>query len=86
MYEIRFASSVEKDVRHLPKDVLRQCLNKIEQLLKVNPFAGEKLKLNREILYRYRVRDYRIVYTVNTDLKTVTIYKIRHRREVYRDL
>jgi len=86
MYEVNYASGVEKDVRKLPKDVLKQCLDRIERLLKANPFSGEKLKFNKMELYRYRVRDYRIVYTVNTKLRTVTIYKIRHRREVYRDL
>jgi mRNA interferase RelE/StbE len=34
--------------------------------------------------YRVRVGDYRILYTIDDRRKIVTIYRIRHRREVYR--
>ncbi len=34
--------------------------------------------------YRVRIGDYRILYTIDDKKKIVTIYRIRHRREVYR--
>lgn len=34
--------------------------------------------------YRVRVGEYRIVYAVDDTVCVVTIYRIRHRREVYR--
>lgn len=34
--------------------------------------------------YRVRAGDYRILYTIDDRKKIVTIYRIRHRREVYR--
>jgi mRNA interferase RelE/StbE len=34
--------------------------------------------------YRVRTGDYRILYTIDDQKKVVTIYPIRHRREVYR--
>ena len=34
--------------------------------------------------YRVRAGDYRILYTIDDRRKIVTIYRIRHRREVYR--
>jgi len=34
--------------------------------------------------YRVRVGDYRILYTIDDRKKIVTVYRIRHRREVYR--
>jgi mRNA interferase RelE/StbE len=34
--------------------------------------------------YRVRAGDYRILYTIDDQKKVVTIYLIRHRREVYR--
>ena len=34
--------------------------------------------------YRVRTGDYRILYTIDDQKKIVTIYRIRHRREVYR--
>lgn len=34
--------------------------------------------------YRLRIGDYRILYTIDDHQKIVTVYRIRHRREVYR--
>lgn len=34
--------------------------------------------------YRVRAGDYRILYTIEERKKVVTVYRIRHRREVYR--
>ena len=34
--------------------------------------------------YRVRAGDYRILYTIDDRKKIVTVYRIRHRREVYR--
>ncbi len=34
--------------------------------------------------YRYRVGDYRVVYSVEEDAKTVSVAAIGHRREIYR--
>jgi len=38
-------------------------------------------------LERYRVRqgDYRIVYAIDDREKAVTVFKVGHRREVYRE-
>jgi mRNA interferase RelE/StbE len=35
--------------------------------------------------YRVRVGDWRILYTVDDAAQTVTVARVRHRREVYRD-
>jgi mRNA interferase RelE/StbE len=34
--------------------------------------------------YRVRAGDYRILYTIDDRRKVITIFRIRHRREVYR--
>lgn len=34
--------------------------------------------------YRVRVGDYRVLYTIDDRKKVATVYRIRHRREVYR--
>ena len=34
--------------------------------------------------YRVRIGNYRILYTIDEPKRVVTIYRIRHRREVYR--
>lgn len=34
--------------------------------------------------YRVRIGDFRILFTIDDSKKIVTVYQIRHRREVYR--
>ncbi len=35
-------------------------------------------------LYRVRSGDYRIIYTIEESVITVTVVKVKHRKEVYR--
>jgi mRNA interferase RelE/StbE len=46
------------------------------------PQGCEKLSVLR--LYPLRQGDYRIVYEVDDRARTVTVFKIGHRRDVYR--
>ena len=85
-YSLRSKPSVEKDLSSLPKSLLVRILVRIEHLAS-DPFPHQAVKLQgAERLYRLRVGDYRIVYEVDTQTATITIYYVRHRREVYRNL
>ena len=85
-YKIVFKPSVEKDLRGLPKSVIARVLERIENL-KDDPLPRQSIKLTgAEQLYRLRVGDYRIVYSVDREAKLITVHYVRHRREVYRKL
>jgi mRNA interferase RelE/StbE len=43
-----------------------------------------KLKDKGEEGWRIRAGDYRVVYRIDDSLRQVTIYRVRHRRDVYR--
>ena len=62
-------SSVKKSINGLEKNPRPQGVKKL---------AGSKDG------YRVRIGNYRILYTIDDQKKIVTIYRIRHRREVYR--
>jgi mRNA interferase RelE/StbE len=49
------------------------------------PPGCQKLKGNDD-LYRIRVGDYRIVYSVDDDGRIIIVLVAAHRRDVYRDL
>ncbi|MFH1481785.1 MAG: type II toxin-antitoxin system RelE/ParE family toxin [Pseudomonadota bacterium] len=36
--------------------------------------------------YRFRIRDYRVFYDVQSDILTIEIIRIGHRKEIYRRL
>jgi mRNA interferase RelE/StbE len=57
------------------------------RLLAHSPFApqlGVKKLRGTHDLYRMRVGDYRILYEVRSEIVTIVVIKIGHRREVYR--
>jgi len=85
-YKVIVKPSVEKDLRSLPPSVLKRVFKRIEAL-EEDPCPHGSLKLaGAEQLYRIRVGDYRIVYTLERDLRQVVVYYVRHRRDVYRQL
>ena len=85
-YKVLLKPSVEKDLRALPQSVVGRIFKKIEAL-QDEPFPRQSTKLaGAEHLYRIRIGDYRVIYSVDKDLKQVTVHYVRHRREVYRQL
>ena len=55
--------------------------------LAMDPFPRGTAKLiGAENLYRIRVGNYRIIYSVDDQAKTIFVHYVRHRREVYRGL
>ena len=85
-YSIDYKPSVEKDLRRLPKQLVSRVFERIEGL-QSEPLPRQAIKLSgTERLYRIRVGDYRIVYEVDTQAKRITVFYVRHRREVYRTL
>ena len=81
-YELRFKTSVSRDLRGIPKlDVLR--LIKRAEALRDDPRPKGCEKLAARELYRVRQGVYRIVYSVDDGKLAVEVVKIGHRRGVY---
>lgn len=84
-YEILIKASAEKDVRRLPKDARARVASAILALRdEPRPSGVRKLKGRGEEGWRIRVGDYRVVYRIDDALRQVTIYRVCHRRDVYR--
>ena len=83
-YRVVLRPAAARDLRNLPRDVVRRIDPRIASLA-VDPLPRGAVKLaGEESLYRIRVGDYRIIYEKNDALRLVTIARIRHRRDVYR--
>jgi len=55
--------------------------------LRTNPYFGpniKRLKAELRSIYRYRMGDYRLFYTIDASKKLVFILDIVHRKEAYR--
>ena len=85
-YSVSLARSARKELERLPDQVANKILNKLEELAG-NPRKVGVTKLHgQKNLWRLRVGDYRIVYSIDDASRIVDVSIIRHRREVYRDL
>lgn len=82
MAKVFYKASVERDLKKLDRAMAARLLAKLERTFAVHPDAGQPLRGEFQGLFRYRVGDYRIVYTKVPD--GVLVLRIGHRREVYR--
>ena len=85
-YSLFLKPSVEKDLGRLPKPLLGKIWQRIEALSN-DPLPRQSTKLaGAEHLYRLRVGDYRVIYTIDHQAKHVIVHYVRHRRDAYRSL
>jgi mRNA interferase RelE/StbE len=83
-YRVLVKPSVEKDLRSLPKGTVGRVVARIEAL-STEPLPRQSVKLTgAEHLYRVRVGDYRIIYSVDQQARLVTVHYVRHRKDAYR--
>ncbi|MCK4401696.1 type II toxin-antitoxin system RelE/ParE family toxin [bacterium] len=81
-YKIRYKSSVSHDLKKISKTMVSKIIDKLETSLAQNPYAGKLLTGEFKGLYRLRVGDYRIIYSIFDD--SVLILRIAHRKKAYR--
>jgi mRNA interferase RelE/StbE len=82
-YRITFARSARKELEELDAKIIVRVLQHIDGLA-TNPRPGGCRKLRGEKpLWRIRVSDYRVVYSVDDVSSLVDIIRIRHRKDVY---
>lgn len=81
-YKIAFKKSVSRDLKKIDKDQAERILTKIEEDLPEKADSFSPLTGNFTGLRRFRVGDYRVIYTIIED--TALILRISHRRESYR--
>lgn len=73
---------VDEDLADIPGNVQARILTAIERRLGTEPFRyGQRLRRSLRGLWKLRVGDYRVCYQIEGN--TVTVWAVRHRREVY---
>ena len=83
-YAVVFTRSARKELEQLGQALINRILMKIESLSE-DPRPNDCRKLRgKENLWRLRVGDYRIVYSIDDMESTIDIIAVRHRREAYR--
>ena len=83
MYRVDITKVAKRDLHALDFSVLNVIDHAILSL-EEEPHPPASRQLKGFYGYRLRVGDYRIIYTIDHTHKVVTVYRVRHRREVYR--
>ena len=81
-YRIAFKKSVRGDLKKIGKKQAERILKKIEEDLPDKAETFHSLKGKFAGLRKFRVGDYRVIYTIIED--TAIILRVSHRRESYR--
>ena len=83
-YSVVFARSARKELQDLDPPVARRILRQIETLVG-NPRPSGVMKLEgANDLWRVRVGEWRVVYRISDQKRSVDVITVRHRRDAYR--
>ncbi len=82
-YQIKIKPSAQKDLDKLPVNELTRIISRLQQLA-VNPRPVGIQKLSHYEGYRVRSGKYRILFIIDDNSKAVEIYRVKHRKDVYK--
>jgi len=83
-YEIVFAQSARKELQAFSRDIAERILDKVALLASVpRPSSCKKLH-GHSNLWRIRVGEYRVIYSIDDAKRVIDISFIRHRSDAYR--
>jgi len=80
---ITFARSARKELEALPNSLIIRIFSKIESLSRQPRPSGCRKLQGFANLWRIRIGDYRVIYSINDNTEAVDIIAVRHRREAY---
>ena len=84
LFNIEWKASAKKELRKIDKTEITKILKAIE-LLENNPYpTNHKKILGTEHIYRIKIGNYRVIYSVENQKLIIEIIRVRHRKEAYR--
>jgi len=82
-YSITFARSARKELEALSNPQLQRIFSRIESLADLPRPSGCKKLRGSDGLWRIRIGDYRVIYSVDDNFNVVDIISVRHRSQAY---
>ena len=83
-YRVEFETRARKEFLGLPKEAIRQLAAVLDDLEIYPRPPGAKKLVGAGGGYRMRKDDYRILYVIDDKARLVRVYRVGHRRDVYR--
>lgn len=82
LFRVDIPPHVAEDIRHFPPD-LKQSIKSALRLLSTNPQSGVPLVKELDGYWKYRVKRFRIVYSIDRRTKVLRIIAVGHRHGIY---
>lgn len=84
IYSVEFETQAINDLEVLDRSVRDRILKKINWLAKtLDQITPQALTGNLADFFKLRIGDYRVLYDFSREAQTITIIRVRHRRDVY---
>ena len=85
-WQIQFERAARKSLKRMPANLKKRIMAAINRLAE-DPFpTGSSRLVGFEELYRIRVGDWRVLYTIENDRLVILVVDIAPRGRVYRNL
>lgn len=86
MYQIEFTKGATRELNKLPTDIKNRIDLKIMNLTVDPRPSGVKKVKGIEDTYRIRVGEYRVIYEIYDNILLVTVVKVGHRSDIYKEI
>jgi mRNA interferase RelE/StbE len=83
-YAVTFTRSARKELQRLPAAAVELVFPRIAELAKQPRPAGCRKLEAEDKLWRIRIGDYRVIYSIDDKSRVVDIRLVRHRADAYR--
>jgi len=84
-YKVKWNDKVVDDLKKIDKNQAGKIIDKIKSYLIKEPGSlGKPLKGMFKGMYRFRIGDFRVIYTINEKEKEINIMVIGDRKKVYK--
>ena len=85
-YAVKLTRPAVKEIGRLAPKIRGQIDGRLDELA-INPRPHDARRLaGREKGYRVHVGEYRILYDVDDSARLVIVWRVKHRKDVYRNL
>lgn len=86
-YNVEISKVARKQIKNLPKKY-QILLVKLFETLKLSPRPNRVKKLSgtKNALYRVRLGDYRVIYSIDDSVLVVLIVKVGNRKDIYKNI
>lgn len=83
-FEIYWKASAKKELKQIDKSEIPKILIEIEKLSHEPLPTNCKKIVGTEHIYRIKIGNYRVIYSLESEQLLIEIIRVRHRKDVYR--